>query len=79
MIGVEVDYPLGANILKKKFPKMNPGQIAAKKNRNKFGSKIMFIQNCEISLFITTTCVFFCPRWYNEEAFCFNLSTMSVL
>ena len=50
MIGVEVDYPLGATILKKKFSKINPGQIAAKKKRNKFGSNIMFIQNCEISL-----------------------------
>ena len=59
MIGVEVDYPLGATILKKKFPKMNPGQIAAKKNRNKFGSKIMFIQNCEISLCLSPLPVFF--------------------
>ena len=42
MIGMEVDYPLGATILKKKFSKMNPGQIAAKKKRNKFGSNIMF-------------------------------------
>ena len=59
MIGVEVDYPLGATILKKKFSKMNPGQIAAKKKRNKFGSNIMFIQNCEISLCLSPLLVFF--------------------
>ena len=59
--------------------KKKSGQIAAKKKRNKFGSNIMFIQNCEISLCLSPLLVFFfvVRDWRNGAAWLKLQSTPS--